>query len=859
MSTAARTTPRRVDALRAAARPELLAPAGDREALAAAVENGADAVYFGLQRYSARARAVNFDGADLPAVMAGLHARGVRGYVALNTLVFPRELAEIEACLRSIVAAGVDAIIVQDLGMARLAREVAPDLELHASTQMSITDAAGVRMARRLGCSRVILARELALDEIAAIQREAELPLEVFVHGALCVAYSGQCLTSEALGGRSANRGECAQACRMPYEIVCDGTLRDLGDAKYLLSPQDLAAYDLVPRLVEIGVASLKIEGRLKSAEYVANVTRHYRLAIDAACAGTPHAFSDDEVRDMEMSFSRGFTHGFLDGTNHKEPVRGDRAKKRGVFLGTVLEVDGARVRVELNGPVKKGDGVVFDGRESSGIPEQGGRVYDVARAQPSRSGRRDASPVGATTSMPIAGEIVELSFGRDDIDARRLRPGQQVWKTDDPELSRRLRATFEGPPHRKVGVDVHVDARPGAPLRISARTSIGTAAVVESELDLGPAHRLAADESLFREQLGRLGGTIYVLNEVEATIEGAPLVPKSVLNQLRRELVTRLDAAARVIPPRPIAANPVLPQLLADFEAQRNAPHADCGRVATELAVLCRDTEQVEAALNCGIRDIYVDYQDIRRYREGVAALIGTDARLWLATPRIQKPGEANLLRVLAKFGAHGLLTRHYGGLEFASREGIPWIADFSMNATNALTVDLLKSWGAARVTAGFDLSIDQLEHLLADAPAAWVEVVIHQHMPMFHMEHCVFCAFLSPGTDRTNCGRPCDEHDVRLRDRVGMEHRLTADVGCRNTLFNATPQSAAEFLPRLRARGACRFRVELLDETAGTAASTLKLYLDALAGRVDSRSIYRELKAEGRYGVTRGALTLL
>ena len=269
-------------------KPELLAPAGDRTCLLAAVENGADAVYFGLQRHNARIRAHNFDGSDLPEVMTLLHRRGVRGYMTLNTLAFPGELADLEVTVRELAAGGVDAVIVQDLGLARLIHAIAPELEIHASTQMSITSEEGVALARELGCTRVILARELALTEIGRIRRAIDFPVEVFVHGALCVAYSGQCLTSEALGGRSANRGECAQACRMPYEIVCDGQLVDLENVQYLLSPQDLAAYDLIPQLIQLGVASLKIEGRLKTAEYVANITRHYREAIDAAWAGRP-------------------------------------------------------------------------------------------------------------------------------------------------------------------------------------------------------------------------------------------------------------------------------------------------------------------------------------------------------------------------------------------------------------------------------------------------------------------------------------------------------------------------------------------------------------------------------------------
>src|SRR5258708_26151709 len=268
-------------------RPELLAPAGDWECVRAAVENGADAIYFGLERFNARMRAKNFTQADLPALMEFLHRRGVRGYVTFNTLVFANELADAEDYLRTIIASGVDAAIVQDIGICRMIRALSPDFPIHCSTQMTITSAAGVDFARQLGAQLVVLARENSLADIAKIQATqnpgvAPLPLEVFVHGALCVAYSGQCLTSESLGGRSANRGECAQACRMPYELVSDGQKVDLGDRRYLLSPQDLSGLDVLPELVRSGVASLKIEGRLNSPEYVASITGIYRKALDS-------------------------------------------------------------------------------------------------------------------------------------------------------------------------------------------------------------------------------------------------------------------------------------------------------------------------------------------------------------------------------------------------------------------------------------------------------------------------------------------------------------------------------------------------------------------------------------------------
>lgn len=298
----------------AIARPEILAPAGDWECAKAAVENGADAIYFGLERFNARMRAHNFTVADLPRLMEFLHRRGVRGYVTFNVLVFADELADAESYLRAIIAAGVDAAIVQDVGICRLIRALSPDFPIHTSTQMTVTSAAGVEFAKELGANLVVLARENSLTEIAAIQaaqgraatplagaegtpRPTSLPLEVFVHGALCVAYSGQCLTSESLGGRSANRGECAQACRMPYELISDGAKVELGDRRYLLSPQDLAGLEVLPDLVRAGVASLKIEGRLKSPEYVANITRVYRAALDRALAAAQPVQSPESSR----------------------------------------------------------------------------------------------------------------------------------------------------------------------------------------------------------------------------------------------------------------------------------------------------------------------------------------------------------------------------------------------------------------------------------------------------------------------------------------------------------------------------------------------------------------------------------
>ncbi|GEM_PF-2855742 len=387
--------------------PELLAPAGDWECARAAVENGADAIYFGLEKFNARMRANNFTEADLPRLMEFLHRRGVKGYITFNILVFENEMAAAEQYVRAMIAAGVDAAVVQDVGICRLIRRHSPDFPIHVSTQMTITSAAGVEFARELGCNLVVLARECSLKEIEALQAAQEgrpsLPLEVFIHGALCVAYSGQCLTSEALGGRSANRGECAQACRLPYELVADGKLVPLGDRKYLLSPQDLAGLEVLPELVRLGVASLKVEGRLKSPEYVANITRIYRRALDRV--GSGWKITDEDRYGMEMAFSRGLHTGWFQGTNNQQLVHGRFGKKRGVFLGEVARLGDQSVWIRLQGPLKPGDGVVFD----AGRPEQdeeGGRVYEVRSAECGirnpecgMAGLRNCALAGATST----------------------------------------------------------------------------------------------------------------------------------------------------------------------------------------------------------------------------------------------------------------------------------------------------------------------------------------------------------------------------------------------------------------------------------------------------------------------------
>jgi putative protease len=802
------------------ARPEVLAPAGDFDCVRAAVENGADAVYFGVHKWNARARAKNFTLDELPELLAFLRLRGVKGYVTFNTLLFSNELEEAEKTLETILRAGPDALLLQDLGVARLVRELSSDVPLHASTQTTTTCAEQMELLRELGFSRVVLARELSIAEVRKIKAATDMPLEIFAHGALCVAYSGQCLTSEALGGRSANRGACAQACRLPYELKVDGQLRDLGERKYLISPQDLSAVELVPELLDL-VVSLKIEGRLKSPEYVAATTRAYRKAVDAASG----ALTRDESLQLRQTFSRGFVPGFLSGINHQVLVKGLSPKKRGVFLGVVKDVDGDRVRVPLEAPLRPGDGIVFDyGKPQDDEP--GGRVMYVWRD-------------GVRVDLADAPEEVELQV----YDCPPPEPGWRVWKTDDPVMYRALRATYEKTGAR-VPLDVVVEDANGN-LKVTFSDGLHRVSGETGPLQVAQKRPLTAE--YLREQLGRLGTTPFELRTLDVRL-GHVMVPVSQINDLRRRLAEDLEKVRRANP-----SYAVRPGALARLRRTPSTTLSDPALVA-----LCRSMEQLEAALAEGVRWVECDFDDIRKYRDAVPLARAKEAAILLAPPRIFKPGEQGILRNIVGAGANGVLVRSTAHLGFFRKEA-PWllrVGDFSLNAANELTSDLLFDQGLARVVPSYDLNWEQLRALLGRVDAGRLEVVVHQHMPMFHMEHCVFAAALSTGKDCTDCGRPCDRHAVALRDWVGMEHPLRADVGCRNTIYNAVPQSASPYVRKMMDEGVRWFRVELLGQDAAATRELIRGYREILEGKADGQSLWRHLNAVSLLGVTRGPL---
>jgi len=852
--------------------PEILAPAGDHDAMAAALAAGADAVYFGLDDgFNARARATNFASDTLAETVAWIHRSGARAYVTLNTLIFEPELAVVEQLIRRVAAAGTDAIIVQDPAVALIARAVCPALEVHASTQMTASSPLAAELLRALGVTRVVVPRELSVDEIRRYAAGTAVPLEVFIHGALCVSWSGQCLSSEAWGGRSANRGQCAQACRLPYALIVDGRERELGDVAYLLSPKDLVGLDAVPALAEIGVASLKIEGRLKGPHYVATTVAQYRAASAATVAGAAPArpiapglrIPGDEP-SLHIAYSRGISPGFLAGADHQRLVEGRFPQHRGVPLGKVDRVDqraGAVLVVAdpAQRPVTGGLGLDDAPPASAGDAGSDARTRVAPRAgmgvvfDRSRPGEpEEGGPIFGVTDGP-GGHW--LRFGRPGPDLAHVQPGDRVWISSDPVVTRAgEKAAIAGrSPLGRIAIELAVRGALGEPLEAIAVTRRATARAVTTAR-LQPAHEAGLSHEVVADKLGALGGTAFHLGALDTSGLAPGLhVPVGALKELRRQLVAQLDAATAAVD-RTLAADPVIC-------AARPAAPAAAGDPAPLVVPLCRSDAQLDAVLDAGATEVELDWMELVGLGKAVARARQRGARVGLATMRVQKPGDERVDHHLAKLAPDHVLVRSWGSLAaFAARADRPVLhGDFSLNVTNSITAAWVAAHGLATLTAAHDLDREQLFALLARAPRGQIAVAIHHHVPTFHTEHCVYAHLLSTGADYRTCGRPCEHHQVALRDRVGLVHPVLVDVACRNTVFNAQAQSAASLVPELLAAGVRRFRVELVRESGDETARVFTAYRELANGQLAARDVVRRAQVHEQFGVTRGTMRTL
>lgn len=794
---------------------ELLAPAGSREALVAAVENGANAIYLAGNAFGARAYASNFDREALREAIHFAHLRKVAIHVTVNTIVADEEMGPLRDYLRFLYEAGADAVLVQDLGVARVAHETVPDLPLHASTQMSVSSLEGVRALAELGFTRVVLARELSLKEIRHICAHAPVEIETFMHGALCVCYSGQCLMSSMIGGRSGNRGRCAQPCRLPYTLVDEKGQDVLGDkaGSYLLSPRDLSTIDVIPDLIEAGVSSLKIEGRMKRPEYVATVVRTYREAIDTYYAGKGYAVTQEERDDLAQIFNRDFTTAYLEGRPGKAMMSDRRPNNRGLLIGRVTAYDWDRriVTVKLSGRLGLGDQVDF-------WVKVGGRVTATISALTDAKGRAvEEGQAGDTVSFAIPSAV---------------RDHDRVFKVYDARLMERAKETYaSGAPVRRISVAIEVRAAVGEPLTVTLCDAEGHRGEGRTDFIGESARKRPLSEEIIRKQVSRLGTSVYEMKSLHCDIEGEVMVPMSEINEARRKAVEALDALR-----------------LKEIEAREHRPEPKfTDRIArpipkkADFLVAVDTLGKAEAALAAGADGILFGGESYEHrviapeeYERAWQMAREAGARIDFNTPRIVHDGQQKhverLLAAFAAFPPDAVHVHNIAMLALVRRlTDFAIHADYSLISYNKQTLAFLKDYGASGATLSPELTAKEIRQLVKESPLP-LTCIVHGRLELMVSNYCVTGSFLG-GCGEGPCTQPCTRGHFALKDRKDALFPLAMDQFCHMHVLNSKVLSMMPHAMKFRAAGIATMQIEAKAMGEKEIAAIVKAYRKAMA----------------------------
>ncbi len=809
---------------------ELLAPAGNFEALAAAVESGADAVYLGGNKFNARAYADNFDGESLIKAVSYAHIRGVKVFVTVNILLSDRELAEALDYVSFLYYIGVDAIIVQDIALLKLAANAFPDLAVHCSTQMTVHNSEGARYYAGLGAKRIVLARELSLEEVRKVAGNTGADLEVFIHGALCLSYSGQCLMSSLIGGRSGNRGRCAQPCRKKYSLYNfrTGKAEAENRNKHLLSTRDLSTYNRLKELAGSGVTSLKIEGRMKRPEYVAVVVRHYRNVLDNILKGRK-LDTGNAAYELESAFNREFTEGYLFNKRNREIVSIERPDNRGVKLGKVVRQKGemAFILIQENS-LNDGDGIEIiskDGRSTgamiSGIRVKGNNVKSAGK-----------------------GDIAEV-FIRGRIEA-----GSLVNKTFDSELNRKAREEYSPENTRKITLKCRVVIKTGEYPVIVVKDSDGNTVSYTDEERAERAEKAATPEDKIMEQLGKTGDTPYLIEVTEAVIDDDCYIPARQVNRMRRKVLGLLSQKRSSKYDRPI----IQLDAAALIQSSISPARASMDNLPEYIAGI-RNYDAAVSAINSGADTVYIlgnAYEgDILPEAIKIAGLCKSMGKsLFYVLPSIMPDKETGKIRgrleaVIREAGPEhfGAVISGPGQLELVRLSGIDRIrTNYSLNVFNSISVNHWHKEGAEAVGLSAELNLSRIKDISSDT-AADLEAIVYGYLPVMTTEYCP----ISMLRDSCNYPEGCNSSGYGIIDEKGKIFRITKLDSCRTQLLNSDVLFLAEELKDIAGSGVSKLRADFYIEDPEEISRIMKLYSNHKDMNEKDRSFIKEIKNNG------------
>lgn len=788
---------------------ELLAPVGSFEALKAAVQNGANAVYLGGKDFGARASANNFDRDELKDAVKYAHIRGVQVFVTTNTLRKENEIEDFLEYVKFLYDIDVDAIILQDIGMARLIKRELPDFELHASTQMVAHSLEDVKYLEGVGFDRVVLAREVTVEEIKYICDNCKADIEVFVHGALCVCYSGQCLMSSMIGNRSGNRGRCAQPCRQRYELVDVYTgevVNSNGD--YLLSPKDLSTIEEIDKIIDAGVHSLKIEGRMKRPEYVATVIDGYRKTIDEYLATNKLNVSDEIINDLYTIFNRKFTKGLLLGDVGKDMMNSQLPNNQGLYVGTVVDYNkkAKRLKIKLANTLKKGDGINLGG----------GTIGRIIKN-------------GNIETIGYKGETIELDF------VGEARKGQIVFKTSDSELMDRVQATFTQDKELvKNIIDAKITIKLGQKPILTLKDRHGNEATIECDKIVEEAMKVALSKEKVEAQLRKLGNTPYELDLLEIELDDNVSLPVSLLNQMRRDCIELLDKERISIKNRKYKDKVVKYK---PVQYNRNKKQ--------EISVKVKNLEQLESALECNIDRIY--YEDTNSIDKAMSLAMKYNKKVIYSAPRIIRNKEYNHLAKANNAGVASVQVGNYGSIDYF--KGKELNIDYYLNAFNSETINYYKEIGADTLCISQELNINEIKETIKYTDIN-IESVVYGYTPLMITEYCPMGVIVRDCKKDKRVAK-CKESIYVLRNSKGDEFRVSQDIFCRSTIYNSNVTCMLDNLYELHEIGINVLRLDFTLEDKETVKEVIEAYQEVLSNDyklgTKATKLYNKLDEKG------------